>query len=112
MTKPPFASMEAKIAAELTSRRDSLMERISKVTTDIRKEHSADWSEQAQERQNDEVLEAIGNESRNELNQINKALERIENGNYTICSRCGGDISIARLQAVPYTILCIQCADR
>ena len=38
-------------------------------------EHSADWSEQAQERQNDEVLEAIGNESQHELTQINVALE-------------------------------------
>lgn len=106
MTTPSLAQ----ITTELTQRRDALMERISRVSADIQKEHSADWSEQAQERQNDEVLEAIGNESRNELTQINRALERIENGTYTACSSCGEDISLERLQAVPYTNLCIRCA--
>ena len=102
----------AQITDDLIHRRAALMERISRVTTDIQKEHSADWSEQAQERQNDEVLEAIGNESRNELAQINKALERIEDGTYTTCSSCGEDINLERLEAVPYTNLCIQCADQ
>ena len=101
----------ADIEAELIQRRDSLMERISRVKINMVQEHSADWSEQAQERQNDEVLEAIGNESRNELNQINHALERIENGEYSTCSECGDEISLERLQAVPYTNLCIGCAD-
>lgn len=96
---------------ELEQRKDALLQRISRVKQGITQEHSADWSEQAQERQNDEVLEAIGNESQYELSQINLALERIESGDYTSCTDCGEDISLKRLEAVPYTHLCINCAE-
>lgn len=99
------------VKVQLEARKALLLKRISSVKKDITKEHSADWSEQAQERQNDEVLEAIGNESRNELAQINRALDRMDAGDYTICSNCGEEISIKRLQAVPYTDLCIRCAE-
>lgn len=101
----------ADIKKSLEQRKEDLMQRISSVKTGMTAEHSADWSEQAQERQNDEVLEAIGNESRNELAQINKALERMDSGDYTSCSHCGEDISLERLEAVPYTHLCINCAE-
>lgn len=99
------------LQAQLEERKTLLLKRMSSVKKDITKEHSADWSEQAQERQNDEVLDAIGNESRNELGQINRALERIESGDYTLCSNCGEGINIKRLEAVPYTNLCIKCAQ-
>ncbi len=99
------------IKKSLEERRKVLMQRISRVKVGMTAEHSADWSEQAQERQNDEVLEAIGNESRNELAQINQALERIESGDYTRCSHCGEDIPLKRLEAVSYTHFCINCAE-
>lgn len=95
----------------LEARKEVLLQRISRVKQGITQEHSADWSEQAQERQNDEVLEAIGNECRNELSQINFALERIESGDYTRCTQCGKTISLKRLEAVPYTHLCKDCAE-
>jgi RNA polymerase-binding protein DksA len=99
------------IEAQLQSRQRELLVRLEKVKKDVTAEHSPDWSEQAQERQNDEVIQAIGNESREELNQVGLALERITNNEYTTCSQCGGDINIDRLKAVPYTSLCIQCAN-
>jgi RNA polymerase-binding protein DksA len=101
----------ANIKKELEKRQEVLIQRISRVKTGMTAEHSADWSEQAQERQNDEVLEAIGNESQGELTQINLALERIETGDYTSCSNCGKDIALKRLEAVPYTHFCINCAE-
>jgi RNA polymerase-binding protein DksA len=99
------------IQQQLSERKKHLLETIERVKKDVTSEHSADWSEQAQERQNDEVVEAIGNESRAELNKINVALDRIEKGEYTLCSQCGKDIDVKRLQAVPYTDRCIQCAS-
>ncbi|MAT50092.1 MAG: dimethylmenaquinone methyltransferase [Porticoccaceae bacterium] len=99
------------IERQLEDRRAQLMHRIEQVKKDVTSEHSTDWSEQAQERQNDEVVQAIGNESRQELQQINRALERIAEGEYTTCSQCGGEINIERLKAVPYTSLCIDCAS-
>jgi RNA polymerase-binding protein DksA len=44
------------------------------------------------------------------LRAIDDALERIKNGTYGICEVCGKEIEEERLQAVPWTTLCIQHA--
>lgn len=99
------------IESHLKARQSELLVRLEAVKKDVTAAHSADWSEQAQERQNDEVIQAIGNESRDELNKVSLALERIASGDYTTCTRCGDDIAIDRLKAVPYTSLCFRCAS-
>jgi RNA polymerase-binding protein DksA len=98
------------IRQQLHTRQTELVDRLSSLKADITQAHSRDWAEQAQERENDEVVEALGNEARQELSLVNRALERIESGTYNLCSQCGGEISLQRLQAVPYTNLCIDCA--
>lgn len=98
------------IKRQLQARKAELMQRLTTLKADISMAHSADWSEQAQERENDEVMNALGNEARLELSKINQALERIDEGEYTTCRSCGEEIALKRLQAVPYTDLCIRCA--
>lgn len=44
------------------------------------------------------------------LEQIESALERIEDGAYGVCDECGGKIPKARLNALPYTPYCVKCA--
>ncbi|MGC9188260.1 MAG: TraR/DksA family transcriptional regulator, partial [Sulfurihydrogenibium sp.] len=44
------------------------------------------------------------------LKAIDDALERIKNGTYGVCEVCGKEIEEERLQAVPWTTLCIQHA--
>lgn len=89
-----------------------LERRIANITRDVTRKASADWSEQAQERENDEVLDALGNESMVELRLIKKALKRIDQGDYEVCSGCGGNIPMDRLEIMPYTDLCVKCAER
>lgn len=43
------------------------------------------------------------------IKKVKKALERIEDGTFGICEKCGDDISVARLKARPVTTLCIEC---
>ena len=87
--------------------------RIDSIDRDIRHEGmSADWSEQASERENDEVLESLGNSSEQELAMIKFALFRIENGNYFHCDKCGEDIPAARLELLPFTAHCVNCAEK
>lgn len=47
-----------------------------------------------------------------ELDAIDAALKRIENGSYGICTDCGVDIPAARLHAAPETPRCISCQDK
>ncbi len=46
------------------------------------------------------------------LRAIEAAISRIENGNFGVCSICEGEISLARLNAVPWTSVCIDCKER
>jgi RNA polymerase-binding protein DksA len=46
------------------------------------------------------------------LEEIAAALERINTGTFGLCQECGKEISEVRLQAIPYTRLCIDCASR
>lgn len=45
------------------------------------------------------------------LGHIDSALERIASGNYGRCVSCDGVIPKARLNAIPYTPVCIKCAE-
>jgi DnaK suppressor protein len=42
---------------------------------------------------------------------VEAALERIEAGSYGDCEECGSKIPKSRLQAIPYTALCVKCAS-
>lgn len=46
------------------------------------------------------------------LEQIENALERIEDGTYGVCLECEGKILKARLNAIPYASFCIKCASK
>jgi len=43
------------------------------------------------------------------LNEIEAALQKIEDGTYGKCEMCDSKISVERLKAVPYARLCVQC---
>jgi len=45
------------------------------------------------------------------LDFIDSALERIQDGSYGKCTQCEGVISKTRLNAIPYTPVCIKCAE-
>jgi RNA polymerase-binding transcription factor DksA len=45
------------------------------------------------------------------LREIEEALARVEAGTYGTCENCGREIDIARLEAIPYTPLCMRCAE-
>jgi DnaK suppressor protein len=45
------------------------------------------------------------------LDDIRRALDRLDAGTYGVCERCSGDISDARLEARPVSRTCIACAS-
>jgi RNA polymerase-binding protein DksA len=55
------------------------------------------------------TLELIENEQ-GTLELVNEALDRLERGKFGLCVECGEPISRPRLQAIPYTRHCINCA--
>jgi RNA polymerase-binding protein DksA len=100
----------AEIRAALIAKRDELVVRLDSIKRNLTGGRSADSQEQAQELENAEVVDALGNEARLELTRIAKALDQIKNGVYGNCVDCGETIPMARLQAYPFADRCIRCA--
>ena len=97
---------------QLESLKGELELRIVKAKTSLSSLRSADWSEQATERENDEVLLELVREAEEEMKQIRTALARMDSGKYGECSHCGETINPQRLSAVPMSTLCIRCANK
>jgi len=55
------------------------------------------------------TLSLLGSEN-DALDQIEAAIERIEDGGYGQCEECGEKIPKSRLEAIPYAALCVRCA--
>lgn len=67
--------------------------------------------ERAVERENDEVLEGLGNAELLEYRMIEAALVRVADGEYGFCVECGAKISEERLDVLPATPKCQKCAS-
>ena len=59
-----------------------------KIHQDFANGRHADWAEQARERENDEVLNALESEAKIEIQQLSNAITRIQVGQYGICQHC------------------------
>ncbi len=55
--------------------------------------------------------EALVRELRDALADVERALEKLDEGSYGTCERCGQPIAPARLEAMPAVKTCIQCAS-
>ena len=69
-------------------------------------DHMADIASEAQDREMDM---ASRDNAEDLLEQIAVAFEKIKNETYGLCDVCGKPINKARLEALPYAVLCIDC---
>lgn len=104
------ASILADRKAQLTERRLELLARMTFVDQELGSHGSPDWEDNAVEHEEDETLEALGLSAQAELRMIDAALARIAQGEYGFCARCGTEISAARLDLLPETPFCKDCA--
>lgn len=68
--------------------------------------HPADLGSETFEREKDL---ALWNNSNEILQRINEAIDHLNKGIYGKCEDCGREIDLERLEAIPYTTLCIHC---
>jgi phage/conjugal plasmid C-4 type zinc finger TraR family protein len=55
---------------------------------------------------------AVSQRLKRTLVEVNRALEKMDQGTYHLCDRCGKEIDQARLQALPHATLCMSCQAR
>ena len=100
----------AKRKAQLEARLADLGSRLEGIEAELDSHTSRDWEELATERESDEVLEGMGLSAQQEIRSISAALARIDSGEYGFCVKCGAEIGDTRLDEVPYTPFCRNCA--
>lgn len=100
----------AKYEAILRDRQRELQLRLHKIEDDFEQPRNPDADDRAVERNNDEVLEELGETGQRELRAIDAALDRVAAGTFGTCVRCGEAISDQRLDLVPHTPFCHTCA--
>ena len=96
----------------LRKRRDALRSALSgdlSLLNQLREQSKGDVVDFALDAAQDEISSQLAEVESRELANIERALERIRDGEYGLCDHCGGNIPLARLQALPYATSCIRC---
>ena len=81
-------------------------DRISNHLRNLDRDLPKDWSDMAQFVENDEVLELLEERTRERVDGLRRAIDRIDAGTYATCSVCASDISTQRLEVLPTTTVC------
>lgn len=99
------------LRAQLVSKKEELNARLERITANLRRGYEADSKERAKQLEDNEVVDALGNEARDEIAKISAAMERIDNDEFGTCAECGTAIDPGRLNANPHAEECINCAN-
>lgn len=70
-----------------------------------------DLADQAANAYTKEFLLSLGDAERRSLRQVDAALDKIRLGTYGKCEKCGEEIAIKRLEALPFAEYCIACQE-
>ena len=57
-----------------------------------------------------ELDEGLEDGAQQTLEQIDRALAKLDDGTYGLCDRCGALIPTERLEARPWAVLCVRCS--
>ena len=68
-----------------------------------------DSADQALDSYESELHYGINDAERKLLEDVEEALQRIQEGSFGVCANCGDPISMVRLKAMPSARLCIEC---
>ncbi|MDP1834346.1 MAG: TraR/DksA family transcriptional regulator [Chlamydiales bacterium] len=115
-----MALKKAQVAAfkkRLEELRDQIMRALKGTTAEVKTpDEATGYSQHQADQGTDDFdrtinLELTGNEYRT-LRQIERALEKIEDGTYGVCDITGEEIPIPRLEAVPYAVMTVKAQEK
>jgi DnaK suppressor protein len=105
--KERLMAERARVVDEVQSLQDDLARSLEDATDeDGNDSHLGDSATETLDR---EIEQSLEENAEHLLASIDAALERIDNGTYGICERCGKPIGEERLEALPYATKCIEC---
>lgn len=97
---------------QLLDAKDHILQNVdlaSKELDQLQTQENNDDMDFASMRSDAMIEQAISDQQKAELAEIESALQRIEDGTYNICDMCSEKIGVARLKAKPYAKYCMAC---
>jgi RNA polymerase-binding transcription factor len=104
----------SRIREALVQQRDDLRREVAEHGADpdsdeVLFEADAGFSDRSHSTEERSRTIAVVRALRANLQQVERALAKMEAGTYGICERCGNPIGAERLEAIPWATLCIDC---
>lgn len=97
----------------LVARRSELNKRLGFELRDLGRGlgsgNSGDSADAAFDSGSEEMSSRLAELEARELRQIERAINRMKQGHYGSCELCQGKIPVARLNALPYSTMCVRC---
>ncbi len=102
--------------SELQRRRRVILETAQRAHAELdglrAAERDPEFEEGAQSEHEQFTLARLTETQRREIALIDAALARVDAGGYGVCRDCGQGIDPRRLSALPFAVLCTECASR
>jgi DnaK suppressor protein len=100
---------------KLLARRDEIVIKLSAFrndSRDVETDIAQDTADKAESSYTKEFLLSLSDAERDQLFQIDAALKRIDAKDFGFCQMCQKEIGKKRLNALPWTPLCIECQEK
>lgn len=113
-TKKLKPAWKEEIKQMLLTMRKELLQDVSqtmKAESDHLKHDIGDFYDHASNDRDRELALMLADRERERLTLVDDALKRLETGTYGVCESCDDGIDKERLQAMPFTKLCLSCQE-
>ncbi len=93
----------------LTQRQVELRRRMGMELDDLAQQSTGDSADIAFDTAGEEISSQLAEIENQEMVQIDRAILRLKSGTYGLCEICNKKIPLGRLDALPYSTVCISC---
>jgi len=103
-----------KIRTTLTRQKQQILRQLDEEIREGKEnelDEGMDTYDLASEERDREINLILGDRDRDKLQAIEDALDRIEEDEYGLCEQCEEEIAQARIEALPFTRLCVACQE-
>jgi DnaK suppressor protein len=101
-------ALRSRLLGDMTQMEDNALNKDHSRTTSM----PTNLAELGSDNSDQEITLSLLGSDQDAFDQIDMALTRIEDGSYGQCEKCGGKIPKPRLDAIPYTAQCVECASQ
>ena len=100
------------VRAALEAERESLVAQLNGEGALAGDHYDANFADSSQVTAERGEAEALATQLRETLADVDRAIEKLEEGTYGVCELCGKPIGDARLEAMPTARRCMACASK